>query len=339
MDIDNWYPPENNPEEIASALHQRTEELYRIPGSLVDAEGFIECPVLVLSDIVIFPRMISPIFVTPEANLLAIQDAQHNNQTMIACVVQNAEITEPEPSDFLPVGVEIAVGRLLNLPDGNNSALVQGRTRVEVVEFTQFEPYFKVRARPIEEPIDVDQQMDALMRTTRDLFERCVQLDRSLPDEAYMFSLNIEEPGWLADMVATAISPTIEERQSLLLMSNPTERLTRINWLLAQELDVLQLEDEIQARVQNEVDRSQREFYLREQMKAIQTELGEGDIWSREIEEFRERIEEVHLPEEARAQAFKELERLKQIPPMAPEVGIIRSYLEWILDLPWGGRI
>ncbi len=148
------------------------------------------------------------------------------------------------------------------------------------------------------------------MRTARDLFERCVQLDRSLPEEAHLFSMNIPEPGWLADMIATAISLPFKERQALLLLPDPGERLKRINWLLAQELDVLQLEDEIQNRVQNEVDRSQREFYLREQMKAIQTELGEGDIWMREVAELRERIEKTEMPEEARAAALKEVERL-----------------------------
>ncbi len=187
----------------------------------------------------------------------------------------------------------------------------------------------------MEEPGEVDRHTDALMRTTRDLFERCVQLDRSLPEEAHLFSLNIQEPGWLSDMVATAISLPFKERQSLLLQLDPTERLKRVNWLLAQELDVLQLEDEIQTRVQSEVDRSQREFYLREQMKAIQTELGEGDIWTRELVELKEKIIKTALPDEARSTAMKEVERLAQMPPMAPEVGIIRTYLDWILELPW----
>jgi ATP-dependent Lon protease len=173
------------------------------------------------------------------------------------------------------------------------------------------------------------------MRTTRDLFERCVQLDRSLPDEAHLFSINITEPGWLADMIATAISLPLKERASLLLLPNPQERLKRVNRLLAQELDVLQLEDEIQNRVQSEVDRSQREFYLREQMKAIQTELGEGDVWSQEITELKARVEKADLPAEAKTAAGKEIERLTQMPALAPEVGIIRTYLDWILDLPW----
>ena len=230
----------------------------------------------------------------------------------------------------------MAVGRLLSMPDGNNSALVQGRRRVEIVEYTQTAPFFKVRVRPIPEIAEVmHRRLDALMRTTRDLFERCIQLDRSLPDEAHLYSLNVSEPGWLADMVATAISLPLMERHSLLLLTNPQERLRKVNWLLAQELDVLKLEDEIQNRVQSEVDRSQREYYLREQLKAIQSELGEGDIWTQEVTEIRARIEEEQLPEEPKKIALKEVERLSQMPSMAPEVGIIRTYIEWILDLPW----
>jgi ATP-dependent Lon protease len=335
MKSDDWFSRQDSSEEYSSAIHQRTEELYRIPESEPDSDGLIDCPVIILRDIVVFPRMISPIFITPGPNLLAIQEAQFNFQTTIALVQRDPDMDEPQPSDFLPIGVEMAVGRLLSMPDGNNSALVQGRRRVEVVEFVQEEPFYRVRARPINEPTEVDRRMDALMRTARDLFDRCVQLDRSLPEEAHLFSLNITEPGWLSDMIATAVSLPFKERQALLMLPAPEERLKRIHWLLAQELDVLQLEDEIQTKVQNEVDRSQREFYLREQMKAIQTELGEGDIWVREVVELREKIEQAKLPEQALAAALKEVDRLMQMPSMAPEVGIIRNYLDWILELPW----
>jgi len=335
MKKDNWFPRETEGEEFSSSLHQRTEELYRVPDAEPDENGMIECSAMIMRDIVVFPHMVSPIFVVPGQNLLAIQEAQYNDETMIALVMKDPEIENPTAENFLPIGIEIAVGRLLNIPDGNNSALIQGRRRVEIVNFVQTDPFFRVRGRPIEEPTTIGRQTEALMRTTRDLFERCVQLDRSLPEEAHLFSMNIHEPGWLADMVATAISLPFHERQSLLMLVNPSERLKRVNWLLAQELDVLQLEDEIQNRVQSEVDRSQREYYLREQMKAIQTELGEGDIFTRELTELREKILSVKIPDEVRATALKEVDRLAQMPAMAPEVGIIRTYLDWILDLPW----
>lgn len=334
MKADNW-SKQSEGEEYSSALHQRTEELYQVPDAIPDDKGQVELPVIVLRDIVVFPHMVSPIFVVPGANLLAIQDAQYNFETMIAMVQRDPDVEEPNPEDLLPIGVEIAVGRLLNMPDGNNSALIQGRRRVEVLEFTQTEPYYRVRAKVLEESTEVNRQTEALMRTARDLFERCVQLDRSLPDEAHLYSINIQEPGWLADMVDTALSLPFKERQNLLLMLDPVERLKRTNWLLAQELDVLQLEDEIQTRVQSEVDHTQREFYLREQMKAIQNELGEADIWTRELNELRAKIQDAKLPDEVRDQALKEVERLTQMPAMAPEVGMIRTYLDWILDLPW----
>ncbi|GAP06794.1 ATP-dependent protease La [Anaerolinea thermolimosa] len=330
---DDW--SEQDSDEYTNNLQQRTEELYEIPDAIPDAEGLIECIAFVMRDMLVFPRMISPVFISPGENLIAVQDAQLAEETMIGLVQQNSEVDLPGPEDFLPIGVEIAVGRLISLADGNHSALVQGRRRVEIVEIVDEGPYYRVKARPIHEPIEIDRELDALMRTARDLFEKCVQLDRSLPDEAHLFSINIPEPGWLADMIATAISLPFKERQTLLLLPDPRERLKRLNWLLAQELDVLQLEDEIQSKVQNEVDRSQREFYLREQMKAIQTELGEGDIWTRDITELREKIEKTFLPDEARKVALKEVERLSQMPAMAPEVGIIRTYLDWILELPW----
>ncbi len=335
MKKDDWFPRETDGEEFSSSLHQRTEELYRVPDAEPDENGIIVCSALVMRDIVVFPRMVSPIFVVPGSNLLAIQEAQYNDETMVALVMKDPEVENPTPNDFLAIGIEIAVGRLLNIPDGNNSALIQGRRRVEIVEFLQTDPFFRVSARVIDEPTAVERKTEALMRTTRDLFERCVQLDRSLPEEAHLFSMNIHEPGWLADMVATAISLPFHERQSLLMLINPAERLKRVNWLLAQELDVLQLEDEIQNRVQSEVDRSQREFYLREQMKAIQTELGEGDIFTRELTDLREKLLTAKIPDEVRVVALKEVDRLAQMPAMAPEVGIIRTYLDWILDLPW----
>jgi ATP-dependent Lon protease len=157
----------------------------------------------------------------------------------------------------------------------------------------------------------------------------------SLPEEAYLYALNIEEPGWLADMIVSTISPPLEDRLTLLQILSPKERLKRVVTLLAQEADVLELEDEIHSKAQSEVDRTQREFYLREQMKAIQTELGEGDPWTRELYELRSRIEGVSLPEEVGVRALKEVDRLMQMTPMSPEVGIIRTYIDWILDLPW----
>ncbi|RPI20942.1 MAG: AAA family ATPase, partial [Chloroflexota bacterium] len=334
MKNNDWYVQDED-DAFGEALHRRTEELYNIPDATPDEDGLIECPVLPLRDLVVYPRMVSPLFVGREASLLAIEDAQLNDQTVIAFTQKDSDQDDPGQGDFYPIGVELAVGRLLSMPDGSSSALVQGRRRVELVEFIQNEPFPVARARPIYETTDVDREIDATMRTALEMFQRCVQLDRSLPEEAYLFALNIDEPGWQADMIATSIAPPLEDRLTLLQSLDPLDRLKRVITMLAQEVDVLELEDEIHTRAQSEVDRTQREYYLREQMKVIQTELGEGDVWARELYELRSRMDGVSLPEEVKLRAIKEIDRLTQMPPMSPEVGIIRTYVDWILDLPW----
>jgi ATP-dependent Lon protease len=327
-----WYEEEDN---FDLTLSQRTEELYRIPNRDVDSDGMIEAAVLPLRDLVVFPRMVSPIFVGREASLLAVQEAQRKEQTVIGLTQTDPDLDQPGVNDFLPIGVEMAVGRLLAMPDGSHSALVQGRRRVEVVEFIRTTPYLMVRARVIAEPQTADRQTQALMRSALDLFDRCVQLDRSIPEEAHLFALNISEPGWLADMLATSLALNYEAKQSLLMLLDVRGRLQALNKILAQEVDVLELEDEIHSRVQSEVDKSQREFYLREQMRQIQNELGESDIFTKDASELKKRLEAANLPDEPKLIALKELERLNQMPPMAPEVGIIRTYIDWIVELPW----
>src|SRR5262245_17141418 len=330
--IKDWNEEEDN---FDLTLSQRTEELYRIPKRQPNDEVLIEAAVLPLRDLVVFPRMVSPIFVGREASLLAVQEAQHKEQTVIGLTQTDADLDTPGPGDFLPIGVELAVGRLLQMPDGSHSALVQGRRRVEIVEFTRTTPYLMVRARVVHEPQTADRQTQALMRSALDLFDRCVQLDRTIPEEAHLFAMNISEPGWLADMLATSLSLNYEAKQSLLMLLEVRGRLQALNKILAQEVDVLELEDEIHSKVQSEVDKSQREFYLREQMRQIQNELGEGDIFTRDANDLKKKLGAAVLPDEAKMVALKELERLNQMPPMAPEVGIIRTYIDWILDLPW----
>jgi ATP-dependent Lon protease len=279
--------------------------------------------------------MISPIFLSNETSYLAVQAAQNKNTTVVALFLSDDDIEDDEISEFLPIGVELAVGRLLSMQGGNYSALVQGRRRVEIVNILQTDPYMVVEARIIPDTYRMTKRLTALMRTSRNLFESCVALNDSLPEEAHLFSMNINDPSWLADMIATSLSLPNQTRKELMILTHPADRLKKVNHILAEELDVLELEDEIQAQVQTEVDRSHREFYLREQMKAIQTELGESDIWSQEILDLGEKIDEKDLPEEVRTQAVRELQRLQQMPPIAPEVGIIRTYLDWLLDLPW----
>jgi ATP-dependent Lon protease len=334
MKDSDWYYHDDD-DDFGEAVHRRTEELYKVPDAISDADGLIECPVLPLRDLVIYPHMVAPVFVGREASLMAIEEAQMDNHTMIALTQRDAGVDDPKIDDFLSTGVEIAIGRLVNMPDGSSSALAQGRRRVEVIEIIQFEPFMLARAKPLYEVSQLDRETDATMRTALELFQKCVQLNRSLPDEAYLYALNIDQPGWLADMITTTISPSMKERLKLLEMLDPADRLKMVVTLLAQEVDVLELEDQIHTRAQSEVDRSQREFYLREQMRVIQNELGESDPWTREISDLRKRVEGISLPEEVMLRALKEIDRLIQMPPMSPEVGIIRTYIDWILDLPW----
>lgn len=320
---------------FGEALHRRTEELYRVPDCIPDKDGLITCPILPLRDLVVFPHMVSPVFLSQTAALAAVEEAQLRNQTVIALTLRDPDTENPSADDFYSIGVEMAVGRLLNMPDNSSSALVQGRRRIEIVEIIRQDSFLVGVARPINEISEVDRHAEATMRTVLEMFQKCVELDRSLPEEAYLYALNIEEPGWLSDMIITAIAPPLAVRQELLSVLDPLERLDELINLLAKETDVLELEDEIHTRARSEVDRTQREFYLREQMKAIQSELGEGDIWSREVLELQTRVESAELPEEVQVRALKEVTRLGQMPPMSPEVGIIRTYIEWILDLPW----
>lgn len=330
-----WYSWPQVPSEWTRSVGRRVDELYEIKNALLDDEGLIEGAVLPLRDVVLYPNMVTPLFVSHDPSLIAIEEVANNNETMIAIAQHDPAIEDPTPDDLHTVGTEIAVGRLMHLPDGSISVLTQGRRRVEIVEFLQTKPYLRVRARPIEEISERTKETLALMRVVLTLFEKCVQLNRSLPEEAYVYAVNIEDPAWLADLIASALTLSIVERQTILETFDPVERLQQTSVLLGRELDVLELEDHIHSQVQSEVDRAQRELYLREQMKAIQTELGETDLWTREIAELRERVQHLNLPEEVEIRALKELQRLSQMPPISPEVSIIRTYVDWLMGLPW----
>jgi len=321
--------------DFADAASRRAEELYDVAEAELNEDGLIECPLLSLRDLVVFPHMVTPLFVGREKSLAAITAANATNSTVIAVTQINPEQDDPAIGDLYPVGTEIAVGRMLRMPDGTTSVLAQGRRRVEIVGVKQLEPYPIVRARPIYESPDKPRATEALMRAVLALFEKCINLNRALPEEAYVFAMNIDEPGWLADLVASTITLELPDRQAVLETFDPTLRLQKVSILLGKELDVLELENQIHSQVQNEVDRNQREFYLREQMKAIQSELGEGDTWNMELTELREKVAGSEMPDEVRKRALKEVERLGQMPPLAPEVGIIRTYVDWLLDVPW----
>jgi len=301
-----------------------------------DLEGLIEAPLLPVRDTVLFPHMVTPLLVGRDRSVQAAEAAEQTQGPLVVVAQRDQESEDPLPEAVYSIGTVVSVVRSLRMPDGTTSVLTQGEHRAEIVEFTQTEPYYRVRVRPVYEPTERPPATEALMRAVLALFEKVIRLNRSLPENAYVFAMNVDEPGWLADLVASAIDLDVPERQELLEMFDPTTRLQRLSILLAKQLDVLELEDHIHTQVQHEVDKSQREFYLREQMKAIQTELGEGDIHTQETNTLRQKIAEKGLSDEVREKAEKELERLAGMPPMSPEAGIIRTYLDWLLELPWG---
>ncbi|MDY7039528.1 MAG: endopeptidase La [Chloroflexota bacterium] len=292
-------------------------------------------PVLPLRDTVMFPHMVSPLFVGRDRSLKAVDAAMVNGDTIVVVSQQDPTVQEPSPEDLYTIGTEVEIVRMLRLPDGTTSILAQGKRRVAMLDYVQSTPYLTARVRPIIEPSEKNLSTEALMRAVLALFEKCVQLSHTIPDDTYVFAMNVDEPGWLADMVASTLELELDERQSILETIDPSVRLQRLSIMLAKELDVLELENRIHTQVQQEVDRSQREYFLREQMKAIQSELGEGDAFTQEVNELREKIAESDLPDEVREKAEKELSRLEAMPSLAPETGIIRTYLDWLLELPW----
>ncbi|MBN1485393.1 MAG: endopeptidase La [Chloroflexia bacterium] len=301
-------------------------------------EEELELPVLPLLDTVIFPHMVSPLFVGRDFSLKAVEEASNRSHTILL-VAQHEAVEEVESDQLYRVGTEAVIGRVLRMPDGSTSMLVQGQRRLQIEDFVQEYPYFRARAKPIYEQAPESEEdrlaAEALVRAALVLFEKVVKFSRNLPDDAYVAALNVDSPGDLADFIASTIQLSVAQRQEILEAIDPVERLQRLSILLAQELDVLELENKIHTEVQKEVDRSQREYFLREQMKAIQRELGQDDPIAQEVNELRERIAERDMPEAVVKKAEEELSRLVIMPLASPEVSVIRTYLDWLIALPW----
>ncbi len=293
-------------------------------------------PVLPLRDSVLFPHMMVPLLVGRRRSLDAVEVAMEADRRLIAVAQRNGAVEKPGVADLYTVGVEIVIGRRLRMPDGTVSIWVQGQRRVRVDEFLQTEPYLACRISNLEETADESLSTEALRRAVLALFEKVLHLSQDIPEEVYVAAMNAESPGLMADLVASVLDIDIDEQQELLEISDATQRLTQLSILLAAEVDVLELENRIQDQVRDEIDKNQREYFLREQMRVIQDELGDMDPAAQEVNELARRIEEVDLPSEVRERAERELARLSSLPSVAPETGIIRTYLDWILDLPWG---
>ncbi len=286
-------------------------------------------------DSVIFPQLMSPLTVGRERSIRAIESALADNKPVVVFLQRDPEIQDPGVDDLYPIGTEVTAGRMLRMPDGTTNLITQGNTRVRLVEIAQHDPYLIARVIRIQEPSIKSLENEALMRAVLALFEKAVRLSQNLPDDAYVAAMNADTAGWLADLVGSTLNLDLAKRQELLETLDPIIRLQKISVLLAHELDVLELQSKIHTQVQEEVDKSQREYYLREQMRIIQHELGEMDTQAREVSELREKIESAGMPADVQEKAKHELDRLNQMPSAAPEVGIIRTYLDWLIALPW----
>jgi ATP-dependent Lon protease len=300
-----------------------------------DEDGVREYPFLPLRDLVLFPQMVMPLFVGRDRSLAAVRAAEANGEQLIVAAQRDSNIHHPGAEDIYDVGTIVTVGRKLRMPDNTTSILAQGRRRVHVLEFVQWDPYIRVRARLLHESEAWGVATEALMRAALTIFQSVVELNHDIPEEAFTFAMNIDEPGWLADFMASTLALDLPLLQDILETLDAMERLHKMTAVLAQELEVLELEEQIQLRVYEEMDRTQREHYLREQMRVIQGELGETDIFVQELDELRESLEVKDLSQEVRQQAEREVARLAGTPPMSPEIGVIRTYLDWILELPW----
>ncbi|MBI4321745.1 MAG: endopeptidase La [Chloroflexi bacterium] len=300
-------------------------------GPLVAAE----LPLLPVRDTVLFPHMVAPLFVGRERSIKAIEEAMSKERSIAVVSQRKPDVQDVAVDDVFAVGTEAIIGKLLKMPDGTISILVQGQRRVRIHEFTGVDPYVKARVSPIEEVVSRSTAVEALMRAVLALFEKCVKLSRTLPDDAYVAAMNVDEPGWLADLVASTLDLSVDQRQDILETLDTAERLQKVNIFLAKELDVLELQSKIHTEVQQEVDQAQREYFLREQVKAIQNELGETDAHARDLNQLRDKISTVGMPPEVSKKAEEELNRVIAMPAGSPEVGVIRTYLDWLTNLPW----
>ncbi|MDE3089972.1 MAG: endopeptidase La [Chloroflexota bacterium] len=294
-----------------------------------------ELALVPVRDTVFYPHLLSPLIVGRDQSIRAVEAAMANSQRLVVFLQRDPEVQDPKPEDLYTIGTEVSIGRLLRMPDGTTSVIAQGTTRVKLIEIVQTDPFLRARVMPIFEPNERNLPTEALMRAVLALFEKTVRLNQNLPDDAYVAAMNTDTPGWLADLVASSLNMEMSQRQDLLETLDPITRLQKISILLAKEVDVLELQNKIHSQVQEEVDKTQREYYLREQMRVIQHELGENDPQTREITELREKIKAAGMPKEVEEKAEHELERLAQMPGAAPEVGVIRTYVDWLIALPW----
>lgn len=295
-------------------------------------------PVLPLRDIVVFPHMIVPLFVGREKSVRALEEVMADDKQILLSSQIDPSEDDPETDSIYTTGVLANVLQLLKLPDGTVKVLVEGQTRVKITEFLENDDYFEAKAEELAEmPGDVT-TTEALVRTVGDEFERYAKVRKNIPEEALSAVGETAEPAKLADLVAGHLGIDVDRKQELLETLSVSERLEKVYGLMQGELSVLQVEKKIKTRVKSQMEKTQREYYLNEQMKAIQKELGDGEEGAGEIAELEEKIAATKLSKEAREKADAELKKLKNMSPMSAEATVVRNYLDWMLSIPWGTK-
>lgn len=315
-------------------------EFHDIEEAQPDSEGYLVRPLLALRGLVMYPSIISPLPLDAPGASESVSSALRARQTLIAVALRNPDFdgTTLTVEDVFTIGVETAPGRILHMPDGSETALGQGRRRVEITSIEPHAGYWLARVRVIDETPAKSRKLRATMQVISNLFKKMADLNENIPDEVLFYILNADTPGQLADLVIAALTLSSHDRQRLLETFDPAARLDEVGKLLGEELNVLELRDEISGQLQQEMDRTQRELYLREQLRIIQGELGEDDPFQAELTDVALQIEQARMPPEVHSKAMKELARLNMMSPLAPEVGIVRTYIDWLTGIPWSNQ-
>ena len=292
-------------------------------------------PILPLRETVTYPDTLTPLAVGQERSINLVNDVLSGNRMLAMVASREPENDAPGPDDLYGVGVAGTVARMMKVPDGTLRILVQGAERIRIGDYVSEEPYLVAQIEAMPDVLEPSTELEALTRNVQSTFTQIIEAIPYLPEELQLAVANLDEPAALSHLISGALRISTEEKQELLETVDVTRRLRRLSQILTRELEVVQLGSKIQSQVESEIDKGQREYFLRQQLKAIQEELGEEDEQQAEINELRERIEAAGLPEDAQKAAERELSRLEKLPPVAAEYGVIRSYLEWLVDLPW----
>jgi ATP-dependent Lon protease len=294
-------------------------------------------PVLPMPDIVIFPYMIVPLFVNRERSAKAVDHALAENRMIMLVSQKDPNIDEPKAADLYDFGTVSVIMRMLKMPDGRVRILVQGFSRAQVEFFDESNPYISAKIQPRAEPqvTAATPELEALIRNVKSTLERMVSLGKNISPDLVAIAVNLDDPGRLSDLVASNLDLKVDKAQEVLQLIDPIDRLRRVHQLMTKETEVLEIQNDINTQARGEMDKTQREFYLRQQMKAIQQELGEGNELQEEIEQYREKIKKAKMPKEVQEEADRQLGRLERMHPDAAETATLRNYLDWMVSLPW----